>query len=105
MKNVQECIVSSNISSNIPLCNHPRVPNLVKFRLVDIYTNCTEGEAIVESFCNPSGNLRIVIGTVAYAMGLDCPHIILWGPPYHLTLSHSSSKQDRVVETDFLPVH
>jgi len=62
----------------------PRVPNLVKFRLVNIYTKCTEGdvkEAIVESFCNPSGNLRIVIGTIAFAMGLECSHIILWGPP------------------------
>lgn len=62
----------------------PGVPNLVKFRLVDIYTKCTGGdvkEAIVESFRNPSGNLRIVIGTVAFGMGLDCPHNILWGPP------------------------
>ena len=65
----------------------PGAPNLVKFRLVDMYTKCTEGdvkEAIVESFCNPGGNLRIVIGTVAFGMGLDCPNvrqIILWGPP------------------------
>lgn len=62
----------------------PGVPNLVKFRPVDIYTKCTEGdvkEAIVESFHYPSGNLRIVIGTVAFGIGLDCPHNILWGPP------------------------
>ena len=65
----------------------PGAPNLPKFRLVDMYTKCTEGdvkEAIVESFCNSSGKLRIVIGTIAFGMGLDCPNvrqIILWGPP------------------------
>ena len=54
---------------------------------MDIYAKCTEGnvkEAIVESFCNSSGKLRIVIGTTAFGMGLDCPNvrqIILWGPP------------------------
>ena len=36
----------------------PQAPNLAKYRLVDMYTKCTEGnvkEAIVRLFCNPSG--------------------------------------------------
>ena len=65
----------------------PGAPNLPKFRLVDMYTKCTEGdvkEAIVESFCNSNGKLYIIIGTIAFGMGLDYPNlrqIILWGPP------------------------
>ena len=50
-----------------------------------MYTKCTEGDvkkAIVESFCNPSGKLPIVIGTITFGMLLDCPNvrqILLWG--------------------------
>lgn len=51
-----------------------------------MYTRCTEcsvKEAILKSFCNVDGNLRVVIGTIAFGMGIDCPnvrHIIHWGP-------------------------
>ena len=51
-----------------------------------MYTRCTEcevKESILESFSNPNGNLRVVIGTIAFGMGLDSPnvrHIIHWGP-------------------------
>ena len=61
--------------------------NLAKNRLVDMYSKCTEAdvkESIVKSFCDPSGILRVVIATIAFGMGLDCPNvrqIILWGPP------------------------
>ena len=63
--------------------NPPGTPHLPKFRLVDI---CAEGnlkKAIVESSCNSSRKLQIVIGTTAFGMGLDCPNvrqIIYWGP-------------------------
>lgn len=67
----------------------PQAPNLAKYRLVDMYTKCTEGSVkdrsrCVRSFCSPSGVMRIVIATVAFGMGLDCPdvcQIILWGAP------------------------
>ena len=85
MMNAHKCTVSSNITLEI----EPRgAPNLPKFRLVDIYAKGTEGnvrEATVESFCNSSRKLRIVIGTTAFGMGLDCPNvwqIILWDPPF-----------------------
>ena len=64
----------------------PSAPDLSKYRLVDMYTRCTESEvkeSILESFSNPNGNLRVVIGTIAFGMGLDSPnvrHIIHWGP-------------------------
>ena len=57
--------------------------DLARYRLVDMFTACTTPamkEAILLSFCNGSGILRIVI---AFGMGLDCPnmqHIIHWGP-------------------------
>lgn len=57
-----------------------------RYRLVDMYMSVTVDsvkEQIVKSFCDPSGNLRVVICTVAFGMGLDCPNvrnIIHWGP-------------------------
>ena len=60
-------------------------PNLVKYRLVDMYTKCTEPsikEEIVTEFSKKDVRLRIVIGTIAFGMGLDCPdvrQILHWG--------------------------
>ena len=62
------------------------VPDLSKYRVVDMFTRCTEAEvkeSILNSFSKPNGNLRIVIGTIAFGMGLDCPNvrqIVHWGP-------------------------
>ena len=67
------------------------VPNdLAQFRLVDMFTACTKKDVkdvILKGFCDPCGILRIVIATVAFGLGLDCPNVrrvIHWGPPSDL---------------------
>ena len=51
-----------------------------------MYTRCQDKdvkEEIIQSFCGQQGSLRIVIATIAFGMGLDCPdmrQIIHWGP-------------------------
>ena len=62
-------------------------PDINCFRLVDIFTACTTPpvkENILASFCKLNGKLRVVIATVAFGMGLDCPNvcnIYHWGAP------------------------
>ena len=60
------------------------VVDIARFRLVDMFTACTISsvkESILRMFCEDSV-LRIVVATVAFGMGLDCPnvrHIVHWG--------------------------
>ena len=61
-------------------------PDLPQFRLVDMFHSSVDieiKENILSSFCKPS-QLRIVIATVAFGMGVDCTdvhQIIHLGPP------------------------
>lgn len=61
-------------------------PDLPQFRLVDMYhsrTDSTVKDSIMSSFSTNS-SLRIVIASVSYGMGVDCPHVrqvVHVGPP------------------------
>lgn len=55
------------------LCQHFTIPtfasDLAKYRVADMYTRCTEAhvkETILKSFSAHDGNLRVVIGTIAF---------------------------------------
>ena len=55
----------------------PGAPDVPKFRLVDMYTSCTDREvkeAIISAFTSDSC-LRVVVATVAFCMGVNCPDI------------------------------
>lgn len=59
-------------------------PNLVKYmyHLLDTFTACTHTsvkDAIVAAFTDGSSPLRIVIATIAFGMGLNCPDIQMHG--------------------------
>ena len=62
-------------------------PDITQFRLVDMFTATNTVKvknAILQSFLKTDGRLRILIATVAFGMGIDCPDIrrvIHWGPP------------------------
>jgi ATP-dependent DNA helicase RecQ len=52
-------------------------PDLSKFRLVEMFTGCTDEvvkSQIVTSFCSDS-SLRIVVATIAFGMGINCPDV------------------------------
>lgn len=52
--------------------------NLPQFKIVGMYTRCTQGavkDHIVSEFSKPDGRLCVVIATIAFGMGVDCPNI------------------------------
>lgn len=61
-------------------------PSLSKYRLVDMFTGITEDAVkttIIENFTSAEGCCRVVIGTIAFGMGLNSPNVrnvIHWGP-------------------------
>lgn len=65
----------------------PGAPDLAEYRLFDMYTACTHPNLkplIVGEFTKEGSVLRIVIATIAFGMGLNCPDIrrvIHWNPP------------------------
>ena len=53
-------------------------PNYVKNRVLDIFTHCTHHSVktkILEQFAQTSSPLKLVIATVSFGMGVDCPDI------------------------------
>ena len=52
-------------------------PNLARFRLVDVFTSVTDQhqkDGIINAFTRPS-QLRVVIATIGFGMGIDCPDV------------------------------
>ena len=57
-------------------------------RLCDKFASVSM-KKIIASFTKPDGELRTVVATVAFSMGLDAPNIrkiIHWGPPGDLEM-------------------
>ena len=71
---------------------------MAQFRLVDIFTRCTypsTKDIIMKRFTSTS-SLRVVIATIAFGMGVDCPdvrQVIHWGPPSDIEMYVQESGQ------------
>ena len=72
------------------LTEPPGYPDLSEFRIVEMYTRVSKPEkreSIIKSFSTPNGTLKLVIATISFGMGVDCPdiHCIMhWGLPSSL---------------------
>jgi len=59
----------------------------IKYRVVDVFTSGSTPEMreiILQEYCKQETNLRVIIATNAFGLGVDCSditRIIHWGPP------------------------
>ena len=72
-----------------PYITHPRgYPNIRKYRVIELYTRGSTNKAkeiILEEFVKVDTNIRVIVATSAFGMGIDCPNIINvyhWEPPH-----------------------
>ena len=69
------------------LTDPPGYYDIARFRIVDKFSACNSPAVknqVLSSFLSPNGRLRVVIATIAFGMGIDCPNIrqiIHWNPP------------------------
>lgn len=68
----------------------PDAPDLPEFRLVEMFTSITDDDQKSNIFqlFKDNSNLLVVVATVAFGMGVDCPdirQIIHIGPPDDIT--------------------
>jgi len=68
----------------------PGAPSILPFRMVSLFTSASRRELreeIIQEFCKEKTNLRLVIATTAFGLGVDCHNItriINWGAPTSL---------------------
>lgn len=77
----KNALFPANTHPDVKLYGNKMIRTCEKF---DACTSKSVKTRIVESFTKPDGAVRIVISTVAFAMGIDVPNIhtvIHWGPP------------------------
>ena len=61
-------------------------PDLLQFQLVNMYPSCIDS-VVNESICDlftKNSHLRVVVATIAFGMGIDCPdvrQVVHVGPP------------------------
>ncbi len=56
-------------------------PDIPEFRLVDMFTSVTDSnhKSQILRLFKTDGNLRIVVATIAFGMGVDCPDVrFMW---------------------------
>ena len=102
---LQQCgdfyaIIKKELGQN--LTEPPGAPCMFPFRMVSLFTSASRAELraeVLQEFCRDKTNLRPVIATTAFGLGVDCrdiTRVINWGAPSSLEeLVQETGRADR----------
>ena len=86
----------------INLTEPPGAPCVIPFRMISLFTSASRAvirAEVLKEFCREETNLRLIIATTAFGLGVDCrdiTRVINWGVPNSLEeLVQETGRADR----------
>ena len=83
----------------------PGLPNIMELQLVNLFTAASTPDMraiVLRELCKENTNLRLIIATSAFGLGVDCPDIVIYLVKLYIgePLVHLKNWYSKVEEVD-----